>query len=68
MGGINRIFAIGLLLAVSIPRLVVAEVNGEQVKKAIAGGVEYLKGQQNKADGSWTDIPLYGGGVTALVT
>jgi len=44
-----------------------AEVTAEQVRVAIDRSVAYLQRQQ-RADGSWSDLPLYPGGVTALCT
>lgn len=68
MGRHNRTVIVALVLVIAIVRPVAAEVTGEQVKQAIAGGVEYLKKHQNKIDGSWGEIPLQAGGMSALVT
>ncbi len=49
-----------------------AGITAEQVAKAIAGGVKFLKDQQAKAgrdSGTWTDNPaIYHGGITPLCT
>ncbi len=43
-------------------------ITAEQVRSAIAGGVKYLKEEQNIKRGSWNDLAQYPGGVTALCT
>jgi len=62
---------IGLMLAAwllgGLGQTLRAEVTAEQVRVAIDRSVAYLKRQQ-RADGSWSALPLYPGGVTALCT
>jgi len=43
-------------------------ITAEQVRTAIAGGVKYLLEEQHANRGSWNDLALYPGGVTALCT
>lgn len=58
---------VALALVVGIVRPVRAEIEPEQVKKAIDDAVAFLKKQQN-ADGTWSERGAYEGGVTALCT
>lgn len=43
-------------------------ITAVQVRDAIAGGVKYLKDEQNDSRGTWNDLAQYPGGVTALCT
>jgi len=43
-------------------------LTAERVRAAIDGGVKYLLEEQNAQRGSWSDLPTYPGGVTALCT
>lgn len=43
-------------------------LTAEQVRSAINGGIKYLLTEQNPQRGSWSEIPRYPGGVTALCT
>jgi len=45
-----------------------AEITAEEVRKSIQRGVDYLKSQQNKVNGSWPARVGQPGGVTALCT
>jgi hypothetical protein len=53
-------------LAVASP--VRAEVTAEQVRDAIRRGANYLKGQQSKNKGGWSEVPGQPGGLSALCT
>jgi hypothetical protein len=44
------------------------EVTADEVRTAIRRGVEYLKSQQDKVNGSWPEHPGQPGGMTALCT
>jgi hypothetical protein len=43
-------------------------VTAEAVRRAIDAGVNYLRQQQNRANGTWPEMAEYEGGVTALCT
>lgn len=45
-----------------------ADISPEQVRQAIAKGVQYLKRQQRKDNGAWLEFPGYPGGVPSLCT
>ena len=62
-------FLLSLLAVVGLAtRPARAEVTADQVRRALAMGVRYLKSKQNKVDGSWTRHPGQPGGVTSLCT
>lgn len=44
------------------------EVTAEQVRQAIQNGVRFLKDQQDKVRGNWTERAAQPGGITALCT
>jgi hypothetical protein len=44
------------------------QVTAEAVRRAINAGVEYLGQQQNRNNGTWSEMAEYEGGVTALCT
>ncbi|MEZ6115127.1 MAG: DUF4159 domain-containing protein [Pirellulaceae bacterium] len=53
------------MLVVAITPLLHAEITAEQVRRSIDRGVRYLKSKQ-KADGSWSELPSFSGGKTAI--
>ena len=46
----------------------VEPMTAETVRRAIDAGVNYLRQQQNRANGTWPEMAEYEGGVTALCT
>jgi len=58
---------VGLVLVAAVATQLRADITPEQVREAIARGVAYLKGRQQR-DGSWSEYPGQPGGVTALCT
>ncbi len=62
-------FAATLLI---VPVVLIAPARGqitaERVRESIAGGVTYLKSQQNPERGNWSEHVGYPGGVTSLCT
>lgn len=65
---IARLLAIALVVTVARPLAAADGLTAEQVRKSIERGVGYLKAQQNREKGSWTELPGYPGGVTSLCT
>ena len=45
-----------------------AQITAEQVRTAVAGGVRFLKEQQNRTTGGWREYTGYTGGLPALCT
>ncbi len=44
-----------------------ADITTQQLKTSLDLGVRFLRSQQ-RADGTWPDLPMYGGGLTPLCT
>ncbi len=71
----TRAITLGIVTALAVPLVLflVPETQGgvtsEQVELAIRDGIRFLKGRQNKGDGSWAEVEMRTGvGTTALVT
>ena len=45
-----------------------SQISAERVRQAMEKGVVYLKAEQNKQQGNWSEQSGYPGGVTALCT